>query len=1396
MAQNTDLNVSPYYDDYDETKNFHRILFRPSNAIQARELTQLQSIIQNQVEKFGNHIFQEGSLVMGGTVTVNTEYYAVKVNDANPNGSGTATAETYRTAALGKYYQGKTSGVVGKVINSAAKTTDGDELTLFVTYVKTGNPSGTTYYSAFEDNEEIEEVALDAAGAYSNSSNSDNEFKTISANATFTGSAATVRSGIFYTRGFFVRCDEQTILLDKYANTPTYRIGLQITESLTSSTDDSSLLDNATGSSNENAPGANRLKIELTFVKKAIGGTQDIDNFIELSRVEAGIITKQIAVTAYNTLAKTLARRTYDESGDYVISPFNLELREHLNTQQNNGVYLSSNTTTPGDKTKFVGIVSPGKGYVKGFEVDKPSQNLVTISKARTTDDAGALAVPFEIGNYYNINNVFGQPDFGTGDSAVTPFGPVELTDTVSSTAGTKAGTTIGKARVRYFNCTTPTVGSGVHTAASVHRIYLFDIRMYTLLTVQASMANYKLTAGQRIVGATSGAKATVAVSVASGTSLYVMDVEGTFQQSEYIRVEWDTSTAITANTLHATQANAVRSYSTDRVRQVYQTYSGTAGAGSRTSGAANFTCDPVTTDNQYVLSGTVNCAGSTTAVTGVNTKFTQELKEGDLIVFPSATSGIVASITTDTAIVLTANGPNEDGKVLRQRTRLQEQEKTVAIASTPKDFVSSMTPNSVVVRRQKATTVSSGTATSITAGSDGVLVAEDANDYMVTIMESAEGSDADEGDVVDIAEASGVLAAAGGTNGAITITASASTPITDGDQLKVIYAVTQDVANDNAAKTIRRSRGVKVTTASATAPTSSASAEVYGTNYNDEIISLGVPDVYAVRAVYESNDTTDALPPKLTLASGMGTCNPGEKLVGSVSGAIGHVIQKTSNDIYFFYTTKELFTTADTVTNKHNTDTASNSRVCTAITVDSKDITANFLLDDGQRDGYYGLGSIKRKAGAPKPAAKILVVFDYFTSGGGSFYTVNSYGGAAEGESLPFESIPHYVPNIIDPQGLESDGKFELSDAVDFRSYVHSLHDPSAALDPTSATNVSSITAQPFAYLSEEFTSARAITFDLPKSETSLSTTAMVHYLPRIDKIALSSDGQFVVATGEAADEPAGPTTPSNSILLHTLFIPPYTINLGQVSVSSEDHRRYTMKDIGRIQGRVRNLERVTSLNALEQQTNLTSIQDSDGLDRFKSGFVTDTFRGHKTGDVFHPDYKIGVDRTTGTLRPMHHDRFVELSINTSSSSGYTKTGDLITLPFTETPYVTIDKASTTEFINPYDVVIFNGTVTLSPSKDLWFDTQRLPSVRRTTTGDYDTVIQGVENALGTIWNNWQTDWVGEPVITRTTNVPWNTAATTAPNFVAQEFWGQTGEREAPLSMGPGTNWWAPMEL
>ena len=64
MSQKTNLNVSPYYDDFDAKQNFYRVLFRPGFPVQSRELTTLQSILQNQIESLGNNIFKDGSVVI------------------------------------------------------------------------------------------------------------------------------------------------------------------------------------------------------------------------------------------------------------------------------------------------------------------------------------------------------------------------------------------------------------------------------------------------------------------------------------------------------------------------------------------------------------------------------------------------------------------------------------------------------------------------------------------------------------------------------------------------------------------------------------------------------------------------------------------------------------------------------------------------------------------------------------------------------------------------------------------------------------------------------------------------------------------------------------------------------------------------------------------------------------------------------------------------------------------------------------------------------------------------------------------------------------------------------------------------------------------------------------
>ena len=83
VTLSTNFNVAPYYDDFDESKNYHRILFRPGLAVQARELTQMQTIMQNQIDRFGEHVFKEGSIVSGCSVGIDTNYEYVKLMDSN-----------------------------------------------------------------------------------------------------------------------------------------------------------------------------------------------------------------------------------------------------------------------------------------------------------------------------------------------------------------------------------------------------------------------------------------------------------------------------------------------------------------------------------------------------------------------------------------------------------------------------------------------------------------------------------------------------------------------------------------------------------------------------------------------------------------------------------------------------------------------------------------------------------------------------------------------------------------------------------------------------------------------------------------------------------------------------------------------------------------------------------------------------------------------------------------------------------------------------------------------------------------------------------------------------------------------------------------------------------------
>ena len=108
MPSPTDFNLSPYYDDFSEGKSFHRILFRPAFAVQARELTQSQTILQNQIEKMGNHIFESGAQMIPGEITYDLLYYSVKLTSF----TGTSTLSDFNGLTL----VGQTSAVEAKIV--------------------------------------------------------------------------------------------------------------------------------------------------------------------------------------------------------------------------------------------------------------------------------------------------------------------------------------------------------------------------------------------------------------------------------------------------------------------------------------------------------------------------------------------------------------------------------------------------------------------------------------------------------------------------------------------------------------------------------------------------------------------------------------------------------------------------------------------------------------------------------------------------------------------------------------------------------------------------------------------------------------------------------------------------------------------------------------------------------------------------------------------------------------------------------------------------------------------------------------------------------------------------------------------------------------------------------
>lgn len=388
MKQITTFDNSPFFDDYDINKNFYRVLFRPGYSVQTRELNQLQSILAQQISHISDFAIADKTAVIGGNINFNKNVDYLLLDKRS--------VLSYPLSAYSNGVRFKTiDGISGKVI-LAMNDTNTNQVVLYIHYDSAAEGSGRHYPNSGE------QITLTFM-------NEDTESLTITDVTDYKGYSTTVflNESVYYIKSTFVQVPAQALVLSKYnsvdVENENYIIGVLINEETISPEQEFSLYDNAYGTPNETAPGAYRYKITGALIEKSEVPLDKLENFIEVKRLEKGEIANKPNEESniIPMLEQMLARRTYDESGDYIVDTFNLDIREHLRDSSNkNGVYYSSEG---GDTNKFVAQLDPGVGYIRGYEARIEGVTRLSIDKARDTKKIENNIIQLNYSNYITV---------------------------------------------------------------------------------------------------------------------------------------------------------------------------------------------------------------------------------------------------------------------------------------------------------------------------------------------------------------------------------------------------------------------------------------------------------------------------------------------------------------------------------------------------------------------------------------------------------------------------------------------------------------------------------------------------------------------------------------------------------------------------------------------------------------------------------------------------------------------------------------------------------------------------------------------------------------------------------------------------------------------------------
>ena len=1309
MPQETNLNVAPYFDDFDTKSNYCKILFKPGLPVQARELTGIQSVLQDQIEKFGKHIFKEGASVTGGGVRYTGGYHCVRIKPSNEG----IDVLSYIRKLIGEVVIGSESGVKAQIKSYIGRPTGQNWYILFIGYLNTGGEGNEVFLPG-------ESLLLDNNIVTTNDGISFQPGEPVAqaadGNVSYTGAAAVLSAGIYFVKGYFIDVPKQTLILDPFSNNISTAIGLRIKEGIVTPDLDESLNDNAAGYSNYTAPGADRLSISVKLTQRPIDEDKSPD-FIKLMEIRNGHLVNLRQENDYNELAVELASRTFDESGNYYVKPFTVTAKNTLNDYEgNNGIFNSDQETYNGQApSKDLGTykLSPGKAYVEGYEVETAVPIYLDFKKPRTTKLLENQSINYVTGPTFTLNRVSGAPRIGVGTDYT-----VSLRDQrIGAASTTAAGKEIGLARVFDF-----ALESGSYNTSNSDEnewdISLYDIQPYTNLTLNTNPES-ALVVPTHIKGKSSGSTGYLRYN-SVGTAVTVYNTKGKFIPGEPLVFNGSNSGNI---------AIAATSYTTSDIKSINGTVStaSTFNADVKQSVFSNIgevNISIATTSGSYLGISTVTFTDPTKFFVGIATvgnlvQYTNPGKDTisyariESVSQSSLTISGVSSVTSicDGGLPTSTINPS-NFKILT--SQFQTSEDNNLYTKLPKNNISNidLTNSHITIRKQFDVTIADNSTSSITSGSAlETFLPYDEEDYVLIRDDGT--TESLSADKFDFNQGSTELIINGlGTNSGAKLIATlrkikVREKIKEKQKINVLTVVGSASSMSGVGATTLND-GLTYNT-------------VYGTRVQDQEISLNVPDVTKIYGVLESNNASSPIFPVLSLISiNSSTAKTGDLLIGDTftgndSNAIGiYVRKKTDSSVDYLHLNDFTFQVGETITFLESGITATIG----SISLGANNITEEFNYDTGQKSTIYDYSRLIRRQGYSAPSKRLSVVFEsaYFAaSDTGDITTVNSYDNFDYGK-LPF---------INDDR---------VSDIIDIRPRV---------------SEFSGTSRSPFEFLGRNFTASGNSSANILASDKSILLDYSF-YLPRLDKIYLSRTGEFQLINGTPAEDPQWPGSIDGALDVASITLPAYLYNINQVNISLAKYKRYQMRDINKLEKRIENLEFYTALSLLENETLNMQITDSDGLNRFKSGFFVDDF-SNTDNQLKTTIVKNAIDYHHGELRPSPYTTELDLKLDLNSANGIRKTGRVLTLDYEDRVFISQQFATRVENVTPYLVSYYGGKIDLLPDTDIWLDEVVLEARHEDLTTYSETKEEldqsGFDSRTGfgpVTWGSWADNWTG----------------------------------------------------